>query len=434
MPPSALYTAACEILQENDRGTYTVPTKGLYPFQWNWDSCLTALGQRHLDEARAWLEIATLLEHQWPDGMVPHIIFHQEDDGYFPGPQVWDTQRPTPTSGITQPPVLGFVLRRLFEQAQNRELAEQQVRALLPKAARWHQWFFSCRDPQHTGLVALLHPWEAGRDNSVDWDDAFRQVPTEGIQPYVRRDTQHVNAAERPTQQEYDRFLWLVQHFRNLGWDNTRLHEASPFRVVDPGFNAILLRSEMDLAWLAERLGQAELAATLHARMDRTQQAFASLWNAEQGQYQPYDRCRNQLIESFSIAGVLPLFAGVGSPEQQQAMAARVAHLRKQVQFGVPSHDPADARFDARRYWRGPVWLIMNYMVWDGLARHGFTAEAQQVVQDSLALIRNSGFAEYYDPLDGAPCGGTRFTWTAAMVLEFLKASPEAPLATSQAA
>ena len=35
---------AAEILRENDLGHYTVPTHGLYPFQWNWDSCLTALG------------------------------------------------------------------------------------------------------------------------------------------------------------------------------------------------------------------------------------------------------------------------------------------------------------------------------------------------------------------------------------------------------
>ena len=90
------------VLTENDRGTYTVPTKGLYPFQWNWDSCFTALGQRHFDEDRAWTEIETLFAHQWPDGMVPHIIFHEPDDGYFPGPEVWATDRPTPTTGITQ--------------------------------------------------------------------------------------------------------------------------------------------------------------------------------------------------------------------------------------------------------------------------------------------------------------------------------------------
>ncbi len=79
-----------------------------------------------------------------------------------------------------------------------------------------------------------------------------------------------------------------------------------------------------------------------------------------------------------------------------------------------------DRRFDSRRYWRGPAWLIVNYLIADGLARIGNGEAARQVVEDSLALIRESGFAEYYDPLDGEPCGGGRFTWTAAMVVEFL--------------
>ncbi|MDP5359874.1 MAG: hypothetical protein NWR52_07020, partial [Paracoccaceae bacterium] len=100
------------VMRKNDRGAYTVPTHGLYPFQWNWDSALSALGFSHFDEARAWTEIETLFAHQWDDGMVPHIIFHQHDDGYFPGPDVWGTGRSVPTSGITQPPVAGFAARR----------------------------------------------------------------------------------------------------------------------------------------------------------------------------------------------------------------------------------------------------------------------------------------------------------------------------------
>src|SRR6266542_4140673 len=165
----ALFENAETILRDNDRGAYTVPTKGLYPFQWNWDSCLTALGQRHFDEGRAWTEIETLLQHQWPDGMVPHIVFHAEDEGYFPGPSVWGTGRPTPTSGITQPPVLGFVLQRLFAEAKDRQLARQRVGPLAEKADAWHRWFYTARDPARSGLVAILHPWESGRDNSIDW-------------------------------------------------------------------------------------------------------------------------------------------------------------------------------------------------------------------------------------------------------------------------
>ena len=48
---------------------------------------------------------------------------------------------------------------------------------------------------------------------------------------------------------------------------------------------------------------------------------------------------------------------------------------------------------------------------------------ANIIEKDSLTLIEQSGFAEYYDPITGAPCGGGQFTWTAAMVIEFIKQS-----------
>ena len=90
---------AIAVLRENDRGIYNVPTKGLYPFQWNWDSCFTALGQSHFDMDRAWTEIETLFAHQWDDGMVPHMVFHEPAPTYFPGPDVWGTGRATPDLG-----------------------------------------------------------------------------------------------------------------------------------------------------------------------------------------------------------------------------------------------------------------------------------------------------------------------------------------------
>ncbi len=413
----ALFASAEAILRDNDRGTYTVPTKGLYPFQWNWDSCLTALGQRHFDERRAWTEIETLLANQWPDGMVPHIVFHEADEGYFPGPDVWGTNRPTPTSGITQPPVLGFVLQRLHAEARDKDLARHMALRLAPKADAWHRWFYANRDPQKSGLVAILHPWEAGRDNSIDWDSPLKNVPTEGVQPYRRRDTQHVNAAERPTQAEYDRYMWLVGHFRSLNWDNSKLHDASPFQVIDPGFNGILIRSDEALAELAAELGLTDIAAAARARVAKARAAFPLLWNDKAGQFVCFDRVAGAQVDSQSVGGLLPLFAGLGDADR---MIATIRRWRSRMQFGVASHDPADPRFEPRRYWRGPCWLIVNFLLADGLRRSGRKDAAAEIEADSLGLIHKSGFAEYYDPRDGAALGGKHFTWTAAMVMELL--------------
>ena len=110
-----LNAQARDILIRNDRGGYTVPTHGLYPYQWNWDSAFVALGFAEFDRNRAWQEIETLISGQWDDGMIPHIIFHKDDPGYFPGPSVWATGKTPATSGITQPPVLATIVRKLWE-------------------------------------------------------------------------------------------------------------------------------------------------------------------------------------------------------------------------------------------------------------------------------------------------------------------------------
>ncbi|WP_204115778.1 amylo-alpha-1,6-glucosidase [Shimia biformata] len=410
---------AVEILRQNDLGDYTVPTHGLYPFQWNWDSCLTALGQSQFDEGRAWREIETLFAHQWDDGMVPHIIFHKEDDGYFPGPEIWATGRPVPTSGITQPPVAGFSVARLAARAKNKALAEEKARLLLPKIQAWHEWFYRCRDPEGTGLVAIIHPWESGRDNSIDWDEAFKRVPTEGVLPFVRRDTQHANPDHRPTQAQYERYVWLVQRFRSLGWDNDKLHDASPFQLVDPGFNGILLRSCNDLADLAEQLGENAIAAASRARVESGVAALEQLWDEGLGQYRCFDRVAGAAVDSASVAGLLAAFAPIPQP-RKAAIARRISELANRTRYLVPSHDPADPRFDGLRYWRGPIWLIVNFMIADGLRQGGLSDLAEQIDQSSLDLIGKAGFAEYYDPMTAEPCGGATFTWTAAMVIEIL--------------
>jgi len=415
---------ASEILRENDRGNYTIPTKGLYPFQWNWDSCLTALGFAAFDEDRAWREMETLFAHQWPDGMVPHIVFHQMDEGYFPGPEVWQTGRPVPTSGITQPPVAGFAARRIYERSRNKAAVADRARALAQKIDRWHAFLYSARDPEGEGLVAITHPWQAGRDISIDWDEPFERVPTEGVTPYQRRDVQHADPAHRPTKAQYDRYLWLVEHFRRHGWDNAKLHDLSPFRVVDPGFNAILIRASADLAELAEELGLPDIARANRERAAKGLKALDRLWSERDRQYLCLDRTTGRLIDSLSVGGLMPVFAAIPAG-RARTIRARIKEISGRCRYIVPSHDPADPRFDAKRYWRGPAWLVVNYMIADGLAASGISDVAEAIRASSLSLIETSGFAEYYDPLTGEPCGGGRFTWTAAMVLEFLGGGAE---------
>ncbi len=128
------------ILAGNDRGGYTVPTAGLYPYQWNWDSVFAAIGFAEHDPARAWSEIETLFSGQWKNGMVPHILFHKVDPSYFPGPDVWGGIGPVPSSGISQPPIAATFIRCLFEQ--DRALGAAHLRGLIPRLRDWHRHWF----------------------------------------------------------------------------------------------------------------------------------------------------------------------------------------------------------------------------------------------------------------------------------------------------
>ncbi|MHA1548004.1 MAG: MGH1-like glycoside hydrolase domain-containing protein, partial [Alphaproteobacteria bacterium] len=179
--PSALDDQARAILRSNDRGGYTIPTPGLYPFQWNWDSIFAALGFATFDEKRAWSEIETLFDAQWPNGMVPHIIFRHEDGDYFPGVEVWGTSSldlKWPSSGISQPPLAATATRWIVECRDESAAAEQHARALLPSLVASHKWWHSARDPDGLGIMVVSHPWESGRDNLPDWDAPGRAIDT----------------------------------------------------------------------------------------------------------------------------------------------------------------------------------------------------------------------------------------------------------------
>ena len=57
----SLHVRAARVLEGNWTGTSTVPSHGLYPHQWSWDSAFIAIGLRHLSPLRAQTELETLL-------------------------------------------------------------------------------------------------------------------------------------------------------------------------------------------------------------------------------------------------------------------------------------------------------------------------------------------------------------------------------------
>lgn len=407
---------ARDILRGNDRGGYTLPTDGLYPYQWNWDSAFAAWGFAGFDLPRAWTEFETLFSGQWPNGMVPHILFHRPNAGYFPGPDVWGAEGigPILSSGISQPPVAATFVRTIYEK--DRILGEPHARALFPKLLAWHRWFHDWRT--EAGAVVVTHPWEAGRDNAPDWDGAMAAIDPVGVGEYKRRDTSHVDPAMRPTKYDYDRYIWLVQLGRHLRWDEAMMRRENPFRVADPAMTFILMRANRDLAALGRVLG--EDVAEIEGWIGHLEAGAATLWNDEIGAYDSFDTRARKFAGCVTGASFLNWYGGV----DDERMLSQIERVWSAKRYAVPSLDPAHPQFNPKRYWRGPVWAVQNTLIGLGLEGCGRRDHALRLRETTRALIGEHGFAEYFDPMDGSPAGGDTFTWTAAVWLAW--ASPSA--------
>lgn len=425
---SELLDQATQILRENDRGGYTVPTARLYPYQWNWDSAFAALGFSVFDRERAWLELETLFEGQWADGMVPHIIFRRDDPDYFPGPAIWQSGTTPPSSGHSQPPVVASIIRHLMDTGGTTD--RERAKALFPKVYAWHNWFHTMRDPDGSGLVGIVHPWESGRDNCPDWDIGLNtiEVPS-NLERYERRDTDSVDADERPTSSEYDRYLTILKFGRECHWDHTKIARDGPFFMADPGIQFILLRADRDLLHLAELFEFADHRRQIDHWIERSVDGCQRLWNEEVGSFCARDLRTGQFSNAMTNISMLAFYAGAGGSEQQARLVRHANSILDRCRYGFPSWDPRDGKFESKRYWRGPVWAMANYMIVQGLTECGELSLAERIRSDTLKLIEKSGFHEYFDPMTGDGHGGTDFTWTAAIYLVWSRATPSSQAA-----
>ncbi len=405
---------AKKIMLGNDKGNYTVPTVGLYPYQWNWDSAFAALGFATFDINRAWIELETLFSSQWSNGMVPHIIFHQSIAGYFPGPDVWDTNQVPQTSGISQPPVAASFARLIFDK--DKEFGLDRLKELFPKFMASHRWFFEHRN--ENGMIVVNHPWESGRDNAPEWDEAMQNIDISNVGEYDRNDLSHVDPHMRPQKQDYDRFMAIVYFARACNWNEKTMAKNGPFRVADSGMTFILLRANRDLLEIAKILG--EDGSEIERWIKTIERGVEQLWNPKIGAYDAINIRTGTFANSISSASFLCWYGGV----ENSTLLETFERVIKSSTYSVPSHDPNSEKFEPFRYWRGPVWGVINTMIGMGLKQMGHNKRAEKVRSDTAVLIAKSGFAEYFNPIDASPAGGRDFTWTAAIWLAW--ASPNA--------
>jgi hypothetical protein len=76
--------------------------------------------------------------------------------------------------------------------------------------------------------------------------------------------------------------------------------------------------------------------------------------------------------------------------------------------------------FDSKNYWRGPVWININWMISQGLRGYGYREKADAMNRDMIQLPIRFGFHEYFDSKTGEGYGSSNFSWTTALFLDLV--------------
>jgi hypothetical protein len=433
-----LLKAASAVLDSNWTGSFTKPAPNLYPHQWNWDAGFIALGNAHINPDRAQAEMRKLFDAQWSNGMLPQIVFGEEKNAqYFPGPDFWQTAEASAapkhvqTSGITMPPVHGFILWEIYQNTPNKLQGLQFLEEMFPKVEALHRYLYTYRDPEEEGLVSIRHPWEGGTDNSPIWDHALSRInPTkEELPPYVRKDLQNPKAAaHRPTDQDYDRYVYLVDLFRQRKYDEAAITRDCPFQIQDPLFNAILIWSNECLIEMGFLLGK-DMMEWIELNELSIHSMNEKLWDEERGIYNAYDVYNDELIPVHTSSGLMPLIGCIPTQEQAEQILLTLEGPmfggNQKDFFACPTYSLEAPDINYQKYWRGPVWINLNWLLYKGLLRYDMEEMAEKVKQETLELIGEYGFYEYFDPrrqpVGNLGCGTNQFSWTAALCIDLLK-------------
>ena len=130
----------------------------------------------------------------------------------------------------------------------------------------------------------------------------------------------------------------------------------------------------------------------------------------------------NTLIQRIGCwSGFMAMWAGIATPEQAERMVKENLLDKKSfwAPYGVRTLSKYEKMYSIKKTgnpscWLGPIWGISNYMVFDGLVKYGFNAEARELAEKTLKLFgddiaKTGELHEYYDPESGEPVNNPGF-------------------------
>lgn len=331
-------------------------------------------------------ELDSIFQSQWDNGMIPHIRYLEDETRYSPNSGAWGTPSPKKTSGITQPVITYIVLERvlqLLEKNQTKEASTKLFEYLTKNAKKVENSINFFESRLVDGLVVNVHPWETGIDNSPAYDSEVDRALYKFAQLEnaigKRKDTNNIPYEERPKQRDYEAYGKIMSALKKKKYENTAIIREKIVCFTDVFYNVLLVESIRSL----EKIFNEKLK--LFTSADEFQKNIEDkLFDNEKKEYILKSSDREKIFTD-SFHKISPLILRKKTKDETRL----VDILNKNFLIpnnGVLTVTSKSSNFDRKRYWRGPVWPVTNWLFWLGL-RKSNPEIANEIKVSTLKII-----------------------------------------------
>lgn len=367
---------------------YVVPG-GRFNEMYGWDSYFIILGE--LADHR--LELAR--------GSVENFFYEMDHYG-----SILNANR-TYYLTRSQPPFLSSMVMAVYqaERAHNPAAAGAWLRTSLPYLERDHELWITA--PHLAGDTGLSRYFDLGHgpvpemaDDSTYYVDVIRwlgahpeQTPRGYLEPTGDKgDTSCADSANclKTTfdgEELTPAFYVGDRAMRESGFDTS--FRFGPFSGSTEDYapiclNALLYKYERDLAAIETILGDSSAAAHWNQVAATRQQRINSLlWDDAAGLFVDYDTRHAQRSNYRYVTTYYALWSGLATPSQAKRLVANLSLFERRGGLQMSTEDTGEQ-------WDAPYgWAPTNWLAVEGLARYGYTVDAQRIAHKFMASVQN---------------------------------------------
>ena len=397
---------------------------------WAWDSWKQAVATARFNGPLAQDNIRALFDYQisasdtvrpQDAGTIIDCIFYNQDSSRGGDGGNWNERN-------SKPPLAAWSVWNVYKETKDIEFLKE----MYPKLVAYHNWWYTNRDTDQNGIAeygAMVHDahysmvetsegeyevvkdkngnpvvddaavieaaaWESGMDNATRFDQEGSGADDTGVKVFENKDASGKVVGYSINQESVD-------------------------------LNAYLYAEKGFLKSMAEELGNSKDAKKYEEEAKKVGNYInANMFDEKTGFYYDLQTSRNGKKKKLLVnrgkgtEGWLPLWANLATEEQAEKVMENMVDPEKfnlKVPFPTASKD--NSKFEASRYWRGPVWLDQALYGVEALQNYGYNEQAKEMAKalfdNAEGLLGDGPIRENYNPLTGEGLHTKNFSWSA---------------------